>query len=432
MKSSPIAILTASYISVAAVAAPENTNGSEFGASVFLSSQHTDNALKSNDNKISELQNQLGAAVFSDYENDYLALNADYSVSEMRYEKDSQKTRTTTIGRTDFVLGKPHNAFDLKVSHSIQKLPKFSGALDLEENNDEKQILSVQPGFHKRITAVDNLFINANATEVDYRFEEHKNSSRRGGTLGVIHNFSAVDSLTIYASTTDVEFEYSPDVDYSQTMAVIAFESRLRKLGYRLEVGQSRTDSSMTGISEDPYYSLAINYDADFHQIGVRLNQLVTDSSRGFDAGVIAGDYDLGNDITAEQVDQVLLRHVDVRWESNALCSRCNFYISAYRDQHEFLSSDREEERIGAALGFAYRLSPKARIGINASRVEQEQENETNNSEYTLEQLTAYYRYSFVNGLDLRLSVAEHERSAANENEEYTELRAGITVSYRF
>src|SRR5690606_24628909 len=124
--------------------------------------------------------------------------------------------------------------------------------------------------------------------------------------------------------------------------------------------------------------------------------------------------------------------HVDVRWESNALCSRCNFYISAYRDQHEFLSSDREEERIGAALGFAYRLSPKARIGINASRVEQEQKNETNNSEYTLDQLTAYYRYSFVNGLDLRLSVAEHERSAANENEEYTELRAGITVSYRF
>src|SRR5690606_25716098 len=151
------------------------------------------------------------------------------------------------------------------------------------------QMLSIQPGFHKRITGADNFFVNANATEVDYRFEEHKNSSRVGGTIGLMHGFSAVDSLTVYVSQTEVEFEFIPEVDYSQTMAVVAFDARLRKINYRIEAGQSRTDSKQLGVSDDPYYALQLNYDADYHQIGFSFNQQMTDSSRGFDAGTMPG-----------------------------------------------------------------------------------------------------------------------------------------------
>lgn len=432
MKNSPIAILAASYMSASAFAAPVNNVGNDFGASIFLSAEQTDNALKSKEDEVSELQYRVGAAVFADYENDYVELNANYSLSEMRYEKDTQEARTTTIGRTDFTLGKPHNAFDLKVSHSIQKLPKFSGALDLEENNDEKQILSIQPGFHKRITGADNFFVNANATEVDYRFEEQKNSSRVGGTIGVMHGFSAVDSLTVYVSQTEVEFEFNPEVDYSQTMAVVAFDARLRKINYRIEAGQSRTDSKQLGVSDDPYYAFQLTYGADYHQIDFSFNQQMTDSSRGFDAGTLPGDIAMGSDVTAEQVDQVLLRHLELRWTTTAFCSRCTFDVSVYRDEHEYQSLERDEERLGGALGLSYQLSRNAKIGIGASRVEQDVTRVTNNTQYTLDQVTAYYNYAFSNGLNVRVFAAEYERSTEDENGEYSELRAGITIGYRF
>ncbi len=434
MKKSPIAILAASCASAVAFAAPANTNkaGSDFGASVFVSAQQTDNALKSKEDKISELQNQLGATVFAAYENDYIALNSDYSLSEMRYEKDSQQARTSTVGRTDFTLGKPHHSFDLNISHSLQKLPKFSGALDLEENNDEKQVLSVQPGFRTRITPADNFFINANATEVEYRFEEQKNSSRRGGTVGLVHGFSAVDSLTVYVSQTDITFDFNPDVDYKQTMAVVAFDTRLRKINYRIEAGQSRTDSSRLGVSDDPYYVFQLNYDAGYNQLTFAFNQQVTDSSRGFDAGTMPGEIASGSDVTADQVDQVLLRHAELRWSSGALCGRCDFYISAYRDEHEYQSLDRNEERFGAALGLNYQLSRNARVGANISRADQDLMSSINQNKYTLDQLTAYYNYSFVNGLNIRLFATEYKRSAEASIDEYSELRAGITVGYRF
>lgn len=432
MKTSPIAILAASYMSTAVVAAPINDSGNDFGASIFVGAEQTDNALKAKEDEISELQYRLGATVFADYENDYVALNTNYSLSEMRYEKDTQEARTTTIGRTDFTLGKPHNAFDLKVSHSIQKLPKFSGALDLEENNDEKQILSVQPGFHKRITGADNFFVNANATEVDYRFEEHKNSSRVGGTIGLVHGFSPIDSLTVYASQTEIEFEFSPEVDYSQTLAVVAFDSRLRKINYRVEAGQSRTESDRLGVSNDPYYALQFNYDADYHQIGLSFNQQVTDSSRGFDAGVLPGEIGMGNDVTADQVDQVLLRHLELHWTTTTFCGRCTFDVRVYRDEHDYQSLEQNEERLGGALGLGYQLSRNARIGINASRVKQDVMRVTNDTQYTLNQFTAFYNYAFSNGLSLRVFATEYERSAEDDNAEYSELRAGASISYRF
>lgn len=432
MKKSPIALLIAACTSATAAAAPTAPAGQDFGATLSLSAQHTDNALKTETDKLSEQQNELAASAFAIYNNEYIALDANYAVSEMRYEKDSQQARTRTIGKTDLVVGKTHNPFDLKISHSIQKLPKTSTALDLEEETDEKQILTVQPGFRTRITGADNFFINASATEVEYRFEEQKNSSRTGGSVGIIHGFSAVDSLSFYVTQSDVEFEFSPDVDYSQTMAVLAFDTRLRRLSYRIEAGQSRTDSSRLGQNDDPYYALQANYDAGLHQLEFSANQQITDSSRGFSASDVPGEISGGSDVTAEQLDQVLLQHMQLRWSSTALCERCTSYISVFRDEHEFQSLARNEERTGGALGMAYQLSRNATLGLNATRTEQRVDASANEGEFTLDQLTLYYSYAFSGGIRLRLFGMQYERSTEDNLGDYEELRAGITLGYNF
>lgn len=432
MKPTPLALLIAAYASAPVIAAPAQSVGQDFGATLSVSAQHTDNALKAEADKLSEQQNEFSAGAFAIYNNEYISLDANYAVSERRYEKDSQQPRTRTIGKTDLVLGKAHNPFDLKVSHSIQKLPKTSTALDLEEETDEKQILTVQPGFRTRITGADNFFINASATEIEYRFEEQKNSSRTGGTAGITHGFSAVDSLTFYVTQSDVEFEFSPEVDYSQTMAVLALDTRLRKLSYRIEVGQSRTDSSRLGKNDDPYYSFQANYDTGLHQISLAANQQITDSSRGFNANGLPGEIPIGSDVTADKLDQVLLRHTELRWSTAALCGRCSGNISLFRDEHQFQSLERDEERLGGALGLSYQLSRNARLGLNVSRTEQTSGDEVNEGEFTLDQFTLYYSYAFSGGVHLRLFGTQYERSSDDNLGNYEELRAGITLGYTF
>lgn len=435
MNKTPIALLIAFYASASTVAAPTESSRNDLGGALFVTAAQSDNALKSSDTEpqIKEQQNQLGAQVFALYENDYLTLDSDYSLSESRYEKESQQDRTTTIGRTDLTIGKSHHLFDLKLSHSREKLPKYSGALDLESNQDEKQLLSVQPGFHTRLTPADMLLINVSATEVDYRFEELKNSSRKGGYIGLIHGFSAIDALSLYVSDTDIEFEFNPQIDYRMTIAVVAFESRLRKLNYKVELGQTRTDSNNAGKSDDPYYQLKAKYQGGYNQLDFSLGQRMTDSSFGVDSDLGGGELNGGAaDISAEQLDQILLQRAEVRWTSDAICGVCSFYLNVFMDDQDYQTLARDEKNNGAGLGFSYQLSRAATLGLSASRMTEELTQAATDTEYTLDQLTAYFNYNFVSDFNIRVFVTENERSSLELNDEYKELRAGATLGYRF
>jgi hypothetical protein len=103
-----------------------------------------------------------------------------------------------------------------------------------------------------------------------------------------------------------------------------------------------------------------------------------------------------------------------------------------YRDEHQFQSLERDEERLGGALGLGYQLSRSATLGFNASRVENKFAATVNDSEFTLDQITVYYNYAFAGGFNLRLFAAEYERSSVDASNEYQELRAGATIGYRF
>lgn len=433
MNKNPIPLFVAAFISGTALAAPAETTRNDFGGSVFATSEQSDNGLKSNSDEIEEQQNQVGAQAFALYENNYIALDSNYSFSEMRFEKESQEDRTTTIGRTDLTIGKPHHLFDLKLSHSREKLPKYSGALDLESNIDEKQIITIEPGFHARIGSADMLFINANATEVDYRFEEQKNSSRQGGLIGLVHGVSPVDTFSIYLSQTDIEFEFNPLIDYRMTMAVASFESTLRKLKYKIELGQSRTESDSAGKSDDPYYQMTVNYQSGYNQIDLRVSQQVTDSSLGVGAGLPGDDIGGGNnDVTAENLDQVLVKRAELRWTTEALCGRCSAYVNVYADDQDYQTLMRDEKNHGFGFGVRYKLSAESAVGLGGTRLKEELMGAVADDEYTLDQLTAYYNYDFTSGFNLRVFVTENERRSLEVESEYKELRVGATIGYRF
>lgn len=433
MNKKPIPLLAAAIVSGSVFAAPTETTRNDVGGSVFATSEQSDNGLKSNSDEIDEQQNQFGAQAFALYENNYVTLDSNYSFSERRFEKESQEDRTTTIGRTDLTIGKLHHLFDLKLSHSREKLPKYSGALDLESNSDEKQIITIEPGFHSRIGSADMLFITGNATEVDYRFEEQKNSARQGGLIGLVHGISPVDTFSIYLSQTDIEFEFSPQIDYRMLMAVASFESTLRELKYKIELGQTRTESDSAGKSDDPYYQITINYQRGYNQIDFRANQQVTDSSLGVGTGLPGDDIGGGNnDVTAENLDQVLVNRAELRWTTDVLCGRCSAYVNFYVDDQDYQTLARDEKNKGVGFGVRYKMSADSTIGITGTRIKEELMGAVVDDEYTLDQITAYYNYDFTSGFNLRVFVTENERRSLEVENEYKELRVGATIGYRF
>lgn len=431
MKLSKIALWVAASIGTPALAALTEVPKNDFGGSIGIKAEHTDNALKEAEASISEQQDQYSAGLFAVYSNDYLSLNTDYAVSEMRYTKDSQEPRLNRIGQSEFLLGKAHHPAELKISHSVQRLPVTSAALDLEANTDEKQVFSAQPGIRLRLSQADTIYLIGNATEVDYRFDEQKNSSRTGATLGFSRGLSPVDTLSLIVTQNDIEFEFSPDVDYSLTMAVLALETRLRRLTYRIELGQSRSDSSRNGVSEDPYYAIQLGYNAGHHQFSFAANQQMTDSSRGFDSGMESGGLG-GSDVTAEQLDQVLINHADATWSSGVLCGRCQISISAFRDEHQYQTLGRDEERLGLNLSFNYQLTRRSTIGLQGARMDQQFVGSVNQRDYVMDQFTLSYRYRFMDGVNLGVFATQAERVGKVDADSYDELRGGMSLGYQF
>src|SRR5690606_9203050 len=115
-------------------------------------SQFSDNAERTPDGGLSEWQDKYALGVYGDYENSLVTLEADYTASMHRYEKDSQPRREMLEGSSSLRLGKEHQLFDVLFVHSRYGVLNEPDAVDLLSNQDERQIVAVVPTFHAPIT----------------------------------------------------------------------------------------------------------------------------------------------------------------------------------------------------------------------------------------------------------------------------------------
>lgn len=403
------------------------------GAIVSATSEQSDNALRTAESEIDERQDTLRASAFAFYENDLIELDTSYSAHKRYFDKESQGDRNSFTGHTDFKLGKDHNLFDLRISHMRQRQLVSADAIEIEENQDEKQILAVQPSFHTRITPADTFYIQANATDVDYRYEELNNSTREGATVGFLHAFSGIDTLGIFVSHTDVDFEFIPALDYRKQSYALSYATRLRKLEYKLEAGQSKMQSQFDKEDEadtNPYYLLSFTYATGYNQWNLSLSEQYTDSSHG-NGGQAGDDSDFG-EAGSRVPDQLILKRAFFSWTSAALCERCEFSLNGFRDDREYLTQEKRELANGIAMGVRYSLSRFASIGVRGVLRKQEFEGAAAPRDFDSNQLSIYYNYNFSDGTGVRIFASEFKRESEDKLQDYSELRTGVTLSHRF
>jgi hypothetical protein len=302
--------------------------GNEFGGDISAATFYSDNALKAASDEISERHDEYSLGLAGDYSNQLVTFNAEYRAREYRFAEESQPDRNTLEGSTSLLIGQEHHPADLLLSHSRRSLKSNTDAVDLLQDRDEREIFSAVPTLRYRATEVDSLMLRGDISRIDYRYNETRNSDRRGGSLVWLHRFSEVDSINVSVHSLDITYDYHPESDYKYEQAHVSYTARLSQLVYTVEAGYNASKPEVGEDLSEPSFRLDATYTAGANLFSLVIDQRITETSMGngnsgdiFDAGSVNYVCNLG----FYQIDR---RSLTLGYSNNNLCGRCTVSLN--------------------------------------------------------------------------------------------------------
>lgn len=398
---------------------------------LIVGTEYTDNANRSADDGISERQDRYGLTLASDYENHLFDLDVSYSAQERRFSEDSQPTRSIVEGDLDLHLGKPHHFADLLLSHSRRTALRQPDQIDLLVNRDERDIYSAIPTLRARLTPVNHLLLQGHYSQIQYRFDDARDSERLGGSLIWQHTASATDQLQVTATHTEVSFDINPDLDYTYQALTAAYSVALSRLSYTVEAGYNETETEQGERFSSPILRLEVGYEAGQHRFNFSARQFITDSSQAGGNLGDPGSFGAGRD-TVGQMDQLERRSADVRWDYLGLCQRCDLNITAFYRYDDYRTLEEDTDEVGLGAGIGYRLSDRASTHLSVNARRQSFEAAADREAFELGRARLSYRYRFANDLSLELFTHYGKRHSSAPTQRYEETRAGLTLGFVF
>lgn len=418
---------------------PSVVAGDDLKLSISGTSKFTDNARKVSTNKIDERQDKLSLGVSSIYQNNYTDINFDYTASRYTYSEDTQDTQDSLEGHADIKLGKPNDIFGLLLSHSQSIVLKNSSSIDLQENTDERQILTVRPDLSLRLSGVDRLILSAEQTEVKYRSNTGVDSKRSGLSSRWAHQLSSIDNFSLSLNSVDVEFKDRPINDYSFKSATVAYKANLKRLSYRVEAGYNqmvRTDSDGFGQNlrkedyDSPTYNVDLGYVHGDNQFAMNARQILTDTSIG--AGNLTGSGSGNVESSKKIFDRYELTTAGINWSNGGVCEVCTvgLSLSAKKEVYEILPEDGLQ--LSARIFFDYSLSALSSLKITLSQEDYNYDDSALLADYGIIRSKLSYSYLSALGINLGLYAQLSERTSDVGLREYDENSVGINVRYSY
>lgn len=391
----------------------------------------SDNAFKSDTDKVDERQDEYGVNLAGTYANSLVDSNLSYQAKDERFREGSQGDRSSVEGNSSLLIGKEYHPLDLLLSHSRTSLLKEPGRIALTDNQDSREIFSVAPSFRGRLTSADTLRLTASFTDIKFLETDQLDSSRQGASLAWIHRNSPIQQMQIVIHATDVEFDKFEESNYAYRKAMLSYSAVLRKLNYSIEFGYNQSDPEFGETSTSPSYSVALGYNTGLQEIELTSSQMITDSS--FGSGNQSSVNELpGSDGSTGNASRLERRDSQVRWTTSGICTRCTLSLAIFVQDDDYLTEDNRLRQLGGNATFRYIFSDAANLAIGYSSSERESEGSDAERNYDLKVLTAEYSYNFINGLGFRLRVSDEKRSSDISMDEYSERFIGAGVNYRF
>jgi hypothetical protein len=402
-----------------------------FGGAISVNSSMSDNTTKAAVDPIEERQDVYQANLTADYTNWLVAAEANYQFYAEKFAEKSQSDEEYVDGGASLVFGKEQDPFGLELNHSRRMLLQTPDAVGLVQNMDEREIISAAPIARARIFDSDTVFLQGQASWINYLEDDDQDSRRTGGSLGWTHPLSATDVLQLTAQHVNVEFDQQPDSDYRLNDAMLSYAVQLRKLSYRFEAGYNETSPEVGEKEGAPAYKAELGYTSGYNNFSASFSQRITDSSFGdgnaYDPSEIPdGD---GHTLGLELIDR---KKADVSWNTDILCARCSFFISASLEDDEYLAGDETSRNLYTRSAFIYSLSTAASVEFRADRSKYNFDGADAMEDYRIDYLSIKYSYRFVNGVDVQLFARKEDRDSDTEARSYKENVYGAGLGYFF
>ncbi len=414
-----------------------NTNAAKSPVAFNLraDSQFSDNALKSatddNNEKMLERQDTFEFLTNVGYNNEWCGLIANYVARNETFQKSSQEDNTYLEGRASLSLGNSSQPLGLDLTHSRMRLLTAPDALAITDNYDERDITSAKPIVRIRITPADLWTIQGNFKETRYGTELFKNSRSTGAETAWLRKLSAVDHLILTAQQSKIKFEANPLADYSYRNVKLSYEVELRRLQYKIEVGQNQSETEATQVLLSlPSYNAEITYQYGGNTIKVAASQMITDSSNGNQNNRGLGD----NSLAASGIgfDIINMKTAAIYWSNSGLCERCNMSLSAVSTKEDYQSLNEDGHDNSVSGDFSYRLTRTMGLSVAFSHHERSFDLRSNHGKYTTSLGRLSLDYFFANQITAKLFVGQERRQSENALQSYDEHLTGLSLSTRF
>lgn len=400
----------------------------DFSARVSVRSAESDNALKSTEEPIVERQDTYILSLSGEYTNDYLTTEVDYTGSDERFAKDSQEERDYLEGSSRLLLGALTDPVDIEFNHSRKTLLSKPDAINLSDNQDERETLNVVPRLKKRMSAADLVTASVDYTQTRFVKTPLNDSERSSVQLNWLHQSTRVSQINFLAQRTDIAFDKFPNADYIYSSAVATYSTQLRNLAYTLAAGYNRSERSNDEAHGSPTYAFSVAFNNQLNSLKLMLSQAITDSSIG--GGSLSFSDPTMDDESIYKVDQIERKNASIGWVANFICDKCSLTASVQRGVDEYLVLPDEIKTQGASFGFAYSLSKRSSLSFRASRTEQKYVGDLLGKDYLIDTSSAIYRYDFDAGVSLGFFVEQEERDSDDMMMVYKEQLVGGELSW--
>lgn len=404
----------------------------ELGGSISALTGKSDNAFKTNESKVDERQDELQLNLTGDYTNEAINFEAKYKATAMHFAEDSQEDEQFLEGNSSLLIGKSHQPAEFLITHSRKTLLNAPDEIALTNNQDEREIVSLSPTLRTKIGNSDGVFITGMATQVGYLQNEILDSKRVGATLGWVRGISSIQSFRVVAQQTEVEFDNFNGADYTYSSAALIYAAQLRYLSYSLKLGHNESKPEFGTSYSEPTYGISVNYKNGLHEVSVDSNQMITDSSLGGGNTPTIDGVPGSDGARADSVDQIERLNTELRWTTFVLCEQCNFFVSVYQRDEDYLTLEQAAKTQGVATGFNYRLSKASTFSLRSGKNRLAYTGLVVGSDYDLRLSSIEYSYKFINGLGLKLFAEQEKRTSDAFNRRYVENYFGGGLDYSF
>jgi len=404
----------------------------DVGGSVFLNSGFSDNGAKEPEQEIDERQDIFGLNLRGNYSNKWFLATSDYTVEEKRFSESTQEHRNTIDGSTDVLIGNKKDVFSLRLEHSRKKVLKSSDLLEVLDNIDERDILSVEPAINWSFTGTDTLHLSGSFVSVQFKESPESDLDISGFNLEWAHQSSAVTTWGLKGTSMELEFDENPSNDYDYGLASAYYQVRLRNLSYYVELGVNRATPANGEDYDHPFYNILAAYEKGSSRLEFSAMSRITDSSQGNGNGGLIDDLGL-TDADRNANGQLELSRAEIEWETTLLCERCVMKFSGgYESEIHELEKKFDKDELFLSATFQYKINRALTASLSAQSRDITFDELSNSDDHTLQRLRLSFTYQYSPSVDLGLYVETEERKSDDLLKEYEEGVAGVRLRYRF